>query len=267
MEHPNIFSDGCPQSTEKPKMNNGKVGITSSLYFFSTHEKACEVCNWNSKPCHWFPSILKVTQDGITSGWKQKYDLRRPKKNMTFGSTSPFHAWIREAFLQIAECLEIKTTQHRGRGVEPQSCKISAFSKDGVDWCTHHRLFTTTLNPQSKTRFLLIATGLLSRHQRVLQLSPTANEDLGSDGGCCQWLPSTGVMSCETTKNEQFHIETSQIGNAKDWNLPSMPLWPLALESTFPSILLCLESIIVYIYLNLYTVHQYFVHPNHSIPV
>lgn len=230
MEHPNIFSDGCPQSTEKPKMNNGKVGITSSLYFFSTHEKACEACNWNSTPCHWFQSILKVTQDGITSGWKQKYDLRRPKKNMTFRTPRS----MLESVKHFSKLLNVLKSKQHNTEAEVLNHSLAKYlpTKDGVDWCTHHR-WTTTLNPQkSKTRFLLIATGLLSRHQRVLQLSPTANEDLGSDGGCGQWLPSTGVMICETKKRAVYssfilkHLKL-EMPRTEIYHPCPFGLWPL----------------------------------------
>lgn len=164
--------------------------------------KACETCNWNSTPCHWFQSILKVTQDGITSGWKQKSDLRRPKKHMTFRTTP-----------QILESVK--------------HFSYLPFQKiEWAHWCTQ----TTRCSQQ---RWILIQDSIPSDSNRASFQAParaaafTSSERRSGEWWWRrrEWLPSTGVMSCET-KNEQFHIETSQIGNAKDWNLPSIPFGP-----------------------------------------
>lgn len=262
MEHPNIFSDGCPQSTEGPKMNNGKVGIKSSLYFFSTHEKACEAGNWNSTPCHWFQSIWKVTQHGITSGWKQTYDLRRPKKNMTFRTPRSMLESVKH-FSKLLNVLKSEQHNTEAKVLNHSLAKYLPFQK--------MELTDAPTTGCSQQRLLKIQDSIPSDSNRASFQAPArAAAFTSSERRSGEWWWRRPVASVNWG-DELWNKKTSSfILKHLKLEMPRTEIYhpyPLALESTFPSVLLCLESIIVDIHINLYTVHQYFVHPNHSIPV
>ena len=141
-------------------------------------------------PCHCFQIMLKVTQESLF-GVKKHQDLRRPTKSRL--SAFPQMLEPVKPFSKLPNVLRFYY-EHRSEVSGKQRNQKTA---NNANWCTHMNNNAYS----SKTLSRLTATRLLSRHQRVQQLSPAANEDL--------MVCTSGLMICETKKRSASYWNIS----------------------------------------------------------
>ncbi len=127
-------------------------------------------------PCHCFQIMLKVTQESLLGVKKNK--ILEDQHNQDFRHFPKFFnpSNLSPNFLEI-----LLWTPVWGFRQATKSKNNNAYS--------------------SKTLSRLTATRLLSRHQRVQQLSPAANEDL--------MVCTSGLMICETKKRSASYWNIS----------------------------------------------------------
>ena len=173
-------------------------------------------------PCHCFQIMLKVTQESLLGVKNIKiledqhnHDFRHFPKCFNPSNLSP-------NFLEI-----LLWTPVWGFRQATKSKNNNAYS--------------------SKTLSRLTATRLLSRHQRVQQLSPAANEDL--------MVCTSGLMICETKKKSRFILKHLKL------EMPRTKIYHhalLLLEVLFYQLYYVYNYSMVYnhIYIYIYIVHS-----------